>query len=108
MTIGVAIFEPEIAAVAPAEFAQPLPERLVPRLGLRARERRQQTDHPNILLLREGGQRQCKGRPAQRADQRPPVHSMTSSACASSNCGTVRPSAFAVVRLITSRKRVGN
>jgi hypothetical protein len=34
-------------------------------------------------------------------------HSMTSSARASSDCGTVRPSAFAVLRLMTSSKLVG-
>src|ERR1700684_823275 len=34
-------------------------------------------------------------------------HPMTSSACASSTCGTVRPSALAVFRLMTSSKVVG-
>src|SRR5665213_109088 len=34
-------------------------------------------------------------------------HSMTSSACASSTCGTVRPSALAVFRLMTNSNLVG-
>ena len=36
-----------------------------------------------------------------------PVHSITSSARASRVCGTVRPSAFAVLRLITNSYLVG-
>src|SRR5205823_7811653 len=38
----------------------------------------------------------------------PPPHSITSSARASSDGGTVSPSAFAVLRLITSSSLVGN
>jgi len=37
----------------------------------------------------------------------PSSHSMTSSAWPSNNCGTVRPSALAVLRLITSSNLVG-
>jgi len=38
----------------------------------------------------------------EKRDEIPPLHSITSSARASSSRGTVRPSAFAVLRLITS------
>ena len=37
----------------------------------------------------------------------PPSHSITSSAVARSDCGTVRPSALAVLRLMTSSNLVG-
>ena len=40
MTVRVAVFELDIAAFDPAELPQPLPERLVPWLGLLPRERR--------------------------------------------------------------------
>jgi hypothetical protein len=42
-----------------------------------------------------------------RTDRLPPLHSITSSARASSDCGTVRPSALAVLRLMTSSNFVG-
>ena len=51
--------------------------------------------------------RRCSGPPQQR-DELPPLHSITSSAMASSVCGTVRPRAFAVLRLMTSSNLVGN
>src|SRR5262245_22227730 len=46
-------------------------------------------------------------RAADPCDERTPGHSMTSSARARSECGTVRPRALAVVRLITSSILVG-
>src|SRR5262249_6614465 len=59
-------------------------------------------DPPNPLALL----RVCRERPRRRAaehrDELAPLHSITSSARASKLSGTVRPSAFAVLRLITN------
>src|SRR5262249_10455721 len=44
---------------------------------------------------------------AEHCDELAPLHSITSSASASSRSGTLRPSAFAVFRLITSSNLVG-
>src|SRR5262249_50901525 len=52
-----------------------------------------------LLRLRDKGARRCHA--AEQADEFPPVHSITSSARASSVGGTLRPSAFAVFKLIT-------
>jgi hypothetical protein len=55
--------------------------------------------------------RQQSTRPRRRAakphNERAPLHSMTSLTRASSECGTSRPSAFAVLRLITNSNLVG-
>jgi len=52
---------------------------------------------------------QCplSGRKAEKRDELAPPHSITSSALASNDCGTMRFSALAVVRLITSWYLVG-
>ncbi len=63
-------------------------------------------DHRHRRLLRGRGQRCSEQRPAAEDEVAAP-HSITSSAAASSNCGTVRPSALAVFRLITSSNLVG-
>src|SRR6516164_96200 len=58
-------------------------------------------DHRDRLLLRPRGKRPSR-RAAEQRDERAPLHSITSSARASSVGGTVIPSAIAVLRLITS------
>jgi hypothetical protein len=63
-------------------------------------------DHRHRLLLRsEGAQRDHRA--ADEEKQLAPPHSMTSSARARIDCGTVRPSAVAVLRLTTSSNLVG-
>src|SRR5262245_25288067 len=57
-------------------------------------------------LLRADGKRPHR-RPTQNGNQLPPPHSITSSARASTVGGIVRPSAFAVLRLMTSSNLVG-
>src|SRR5204863_8147030 len=66
-----------------------------------------ETDYRYRLLLRSGGIRPSQRRA--QADEKVAAcgHSMTSSARASSDCGNVRPSAFAVFRLMTSSNLVG-
>src|SRR6516162_3330983 len=58
-------------------------------------------------FLRVRCQRPCRRRAAEQRDELAPLHSITSSARASSVGGTSRPSAFAVFRLITSANLVG-
>src|SRR5262245_913036 len=61
--------------------------------------------HP-LALLRPRRERP-RGRPAHERDEFPPFHSITSSAVICMISGTVRPSALAVLRLITSSNLVG-
>ena len=65
-------------------------------------------DAPHALaLLRARGERPRSRRAAEQRDEFAPLHSITSSARASSVGGTSRPSALAVLRLITSSYLVG-
>src|SRR5262249_42787053 len=57
--------------------------------------------------LRARRERPRRGRAADKRDELAPFHSITSSAATSSLSGTVRPSALAVLRLITSSYLVG-
>src|SRR5262245_46898498 len=59
------------------------------------------------LLLRARRERPCSGRAAEQRDERAALHSITSSARASSVGGTSIPSALAVFILMTSSKMVG-
>src|SRR5262249_11905153 len=66
-----------------------------------------EANHRHIRLLRTRRQRPRR-RDAKQCDERAAVpHSITSSARASSDGGTSRPSAFAVLRLMTSSYFVG-
>src|SRR3974390_159509 len=69
--------------------------------------RSEKTDHRRRWLLRAHHQRPSSRRTADKRDELASFHSMTSSARASSEGGTVRPSALAVLRLITSSYLVG-
>src|SRR6516225_4674854 len=60
-----------------------------------------------IALLRVRRERPRDRRAADERDELAPLHSITSSARASSGAGTVRPSALAVLRLIASSYLVG-
>src|SRR5262249_46154007 len=55
-----------------------------------------------LLLLRTRRERPCRRRAAEQRDERASFHSMTSSARASSIAGISRPSALAVLRLMTN------
>src|SRR6266516_7214500 len=56
----------------------------------------------SIALLRPCRERPCGRRAAEQRDERAPLHSITSSARASSIGGTSRPSALAATTLMTS------
>src|SRR5262245_7361762 len=99
---GIAIVEGNVLAFQVAEIAQAVPERIPDGRVV---------DDANTRNLR-GLLRRCRKRPCDRrtTEQRDEVassHSITSSARASSVGGTSRPSAFAVLRLITSSYLVG-
>src|SRR5262249_56594330 len=67
-----------------------------------------QADPPYLLrLLRARRERPGGGRAAEKSDELAPLHSITSSAATSSLSGTVRPSALAVLRLMTSPNLTG-
>ena len=72
--------------------------------GRRAAE---EPDHRHRRLLRARRERPRGRRAAEQRDELAPLHSITSSARASSVGGTSRPSALAVLRLITSSYLVG-
>ena len=102
-----AILDSDGATLGPTEFAQPLHESSSPCTPDRSRRRAQEPDGRH-LLLRVRRKRPSGRRAADQPNElAPPHHSITSSARASSVCGTVRPSAFAVLRLITSSYLVG-
>src|SRR5262245_34449945 len=68
----------------------------------------QDTDPAHPFGLLRAGRERPRRRAAKQCDERAPLHhSITSSARASSVGGTSRPSAFAVLRLMTSSYFVG-
>ena len=95
----------------PTRLLQPLQEGGKPRLSLRIvrREVHEHADasHPAGRLLRARHKRP-RDRRADQRDEVAPFHSITSSARARSIGGISRPSAFAVLRLRTSSRLVGN
>src|SRR5262249_29249319 len=98
-----AVLDRDVAAIVIAGLAQPLVERLQT-----AGELPRQAEHPDDRrrLLRAHRERpHC--RPAHERDERAAVHSITSSARASSIAGRSSPAALALLRLITSSNAVG-
>ena len=65
-------------------------------------------DQSNPLPLLRPRRKRPRGYAAEQRDDLAPSHSITSSAMASNDAGTVRPSVFAVLRLITSTNLVGS
>src|SRR6516162_3423145 len=106
-----AIVDSDIAPDGPAQLLQRLKERSVPGLSLwvLCRQVGQDTDAPHPLgLLRARRERPRRNRAAkQRNELAAAAHSITSSARARSVGGTVRPSAFAVLRLSTKSYLIG-
>src|SRR5262249_32678833 len=101
--------DPNVATDHPAQLLQLLQERTDASLIFRIIGgcSLDDADPPHALgLLRPRRERPCR-RTAEQRDERAAPHSITSSARASSVGGTVSPSAFAVLRLITSSYLVG-
>src|SRR2546421_8126773 len=97
---GPAIVDADVAAIDPAEVAQPIFERSdpQPRLWIIGSERHQDADAPHAFGLLRSRRQRPRGsrRAAEQRDELAPSHSITSSALASSLSGTVRPSILAV------------
>src|SRR5262249_46399292 len=107
---GPAFVELCVDAGGPSTFSQLLPEGAHARLRFRVcrRQRHQYSDPAHAsALLRARRNRPRRRRAAEQRDELATLHSITSSARASSAGGTSRPSALAVLRLITSWYLVG-
>src|SRR5262245_24845741 len=103
-----AILNREVATIDPAEFTQPL-HKSGNSFAFNRRVGAQEPDGRQLsCLLRLRRERPSGRRAAEQCDElAPPDHSITSSARASRDGGTSRPSALAVLRLITSSNLVG-
>src|SRR5262249_18574076 len=97
--------DPQIATVHPAQFTQLIHKRCELRLGFRITH--QHADPPHPLGLLRARHERPRGRAAEQRDERATLHSITSSARASSVGGISRPSAFATIRLTTRSNLVG-
>src|SRR6516165_4473552 len=105
---GQAKLENDIAAFDIAEIAEPLPEcvEVCRSLAVRHRKHADARDLSlGLLTGRRVGRNEQRGKPSD--DDAATSHSMTSSARARIEGGTVRPSACAVLRLTTSSNLVG-
>src|SRR5262249_27496841 len=107
-----AILDRDVAAFDPAEFVQPLHKGGDRLADHRRRGPAKEPDSWQLRRLPRARRERPRGRRA--AEQRDKLatldlcaHSITSSAIASSDGGTVRPSVFAVLRLMTSSNFVG-
>src|SRR5262249_53363019 len=85
-----------------ATLLQPATKRFEPVYGILRRARAQEADHRQRRLLRARRERPRDGRATEHRDELAALHSITSSARASSIGGTSRPSALAVLRLISN------
>src|SRR5262249_45099510 len=98
-----------VAPVGPARLLQCLDKCYEAGLpcGIVCGQSHENTDppHPVALLCRRRERPRCRA--AEKRDEIAPLHSITSSARASSVAGTSRPSALAVVRLMTRSNLVG-
>src|SRR6476659_3173897 len=83
-----------------ASFVEAFAERGHNVRGLAGRSGAEEPDDRHRTLLRPCRERPC--RRAEQRDERSSVHSITSSAMASSPGGKLRPNALAVLRLITN------
>src|SRR5262249_20704911 len=117
LTLCPAIFDRHVLALDIASFFQALAERAHKVREQIRRSAVEESDHRHRRLLRARRERPCSRRAAREwpagrgaADERDECaalhHSITSSAIASSVGGTVRPSALAAFRLITSSNLV--
>src|SRR5262249_15674499 len=109
---GPAIVGAKVASLDPTKSLKGLPKGHKPsaafRIGVGIAPAHHGGKQPHTLaLLRPCGERPGGRRAAEQRDELAAFHSITSSARASRLSGTVRPSAFAVLRLITNSNFVG-
>src|SRR5262249_22795094 len=103
-----AIFDGDSTVFDPAELAQPLNQSGEPQ-AMRCRGARDKESEGRhyCWVLRPRRKRPRGRRATEQRDEIAAPHSITSSAATCKLCGTVRPSALAVVRLITRSYLVG-
>src|SRR5262249_1458313 len=107
LSLGPAVFDRQILALNITDLLQALakgpqaPCRPVRRLGI------EMADHRHRRLLRARRERPRGRCAAEQRDERAAIHSITSSAMASTPGGMVRPSVLAVLRLMTNSNLVG-
>src|SRR5262249_46400905 len=106
LTLRPAIFDRNVLTFHKARLVEPLPERRQEGPEVLERTKTEEPDHRH-RLLRARHQRPGSRTAEQRDDLAPLHHSITSSARASTLAGISMPSAFAVLRLITSSYLVG-
>src|SRR5262245_10389345 len=99
---GPADVKARIAAVGPTQFRQPLDEsgELSPPPRIALVRTQEHADAAHLLRLLRARRERPRRRAADDLDELAPLHSITSSARASSVGGIVRPSALAVLRLM--------
>src|SRR5215208_1106388 len=111
ITAAPAKVDPDINSLPPAKLLQLVAQRRDASLRFRVvfLERHQHAHAPYpVDLLRTCAKRPCCRSAANEHNKLPPLHSITSSAARSSPSGMVRPSALAVLRLITNSNLVGS
>src|SRR5262249_15006626 len=103
-----ACIDPKVAAFAPAQFLQPSHKHrdLDASLRIALGNLNEHADAPGRTRLLRPRRERPRGRAAEQRDGLAPFHSITSSAVASSEGGTVRPSARAVGMLMTKSNLV--
>src|SRR5262249_49144934 len=106
LSLRPAVLDRDSAALVPAKFTQPFHEGANPTAPVGRSARAQEAYSRQRWLLRARRNRPRR-RAADKRDELPPPHSITSSASCWRCRGTSRPIAFAVLRLITSSNLVG-
>src|SRR5262249_58729885 len=102
-----AVLDSDVLPIDEAGVAQTPAERRRQMRGIVGTAGIELTDHRHRRLLRVRRERPSGSRAADKRDEFAPFHSITSSARASSVGGISRPSALAVLRLMTSSNLVG-
>src|SRR6185436_7008210 len=102
-----AILDGDVLALNESNFFESLTERCHEVRRADSWRTPEKADRRQGWLLRADCKRPRRYRTAEKSDEFAPFHSTTSSARASSVGGTVRPSALAVLRLITRSYLVG-
>src|SRR5262245_4886452 len=113
MAVGIASLDHEVTALKKADIGKPLPYTTqCLSIGTFRSDPEITKAYPLIRLgkrhAKRCGLRPCRCCAAQQRDEIAPPHSITSSASCCSWTGTSRPSALAVLRLMTNSYFVGN
>ena len=105
--LSVAGFNDDVPALNETDFRKALAQGHTEAREWHKRGAPEEANHRHSLLLRPRPERPHRRRAANRSNELPPPHSITSSARANSVAGTVMPSTRAVLRLMASSNLVG-